>query len=309
MIADRQRIAADDRQRQPGVEQPRQMQLGEQPGEDALLGEDQLPGIDLDQIARPQRQHDAEIEQRLPCAPRIARGVVGDREGDDGRGQRDQRRHGDGAQDDVEIGGLQQLAIGLQRELRGRSGRRTRRSRRSSAPAARTASRDRRCRARAAAAPASASSSRRGRRQKQRPTARRDMPPRRAAAAVGRRRDAHRRVRPCRCSVLAVDRSSVDRRRRRAGRAGAGRQRSTMQPSRPSASTRQRGSPRRDSCVATTRAGDAVAASAPRAERGSASGRRLAQRRWPPSSAGRNRGGSTLDEPTKSATKRVRGRS
>ena len=114
---DRQRIAADHRQRQPGIEQPRQVQLLEQPGEDAFLGEDQLPGVDLDQIARPQRQHDAEIEQRLPFAARIARRVVGDREGDDRRGERDHRRHRHGADDDVEVRRPQQLAIGLEREL------------------------------------------------------------------------------------------------------------------------------------------------------------------------------------------------
>ena len=42
------------------------MQLVGEPGDDAFLGEDQLPGIDLDEIARPQRQHDAEIEEGLP---------------------------------------------------------------------------------------------------------------------------------------------------------------------------------------------------------------------------------------------------
>ena len=52
------------------------------PGDDAFLREDQLPGIDLDQIARPQRQHHAQVEGGLPAAPRIARGEIGDGKGD-----------------------------------------------------------------------------------------------------------------------------------------------------------------------------------------------------------------------------------
>ena len=80
------------------------MQLVEDPGEDAFLGEDQLPGIDLDQIARPERQHDAEIEQRLPFSLRMARGIIGDGEGDEGGGQGDESSHDHRAHDDIEIG-------------------------------------------------------------------------------------------------------------------------------------------------------------------------------------------------------------
>ena len=87
------------------------------PVEDAFLGEDQLPRIDTDEIARPQRQGDRDIEEGLDPAAGVARRVVGDREGDDGAGQRYRRRHHHGADDDVEIGRLQQFAIGLQREL------------------------------------------------------------------------------------------------------------------------------------------------------------------------------------------------
>ena len=93
------------------------MDLLEQPVEDAFLGEDQLPRINLDQIARPQRQHDAEIEQRLPFAPGVARRDIGDGEGDDGRGDSDVGSHRNGADDDVEVLRLQQFAIGLEREL------------------------------------------------------------------------------------------------------------------------------------------------------------------------------------------------
>ena len=93
------------------------MQLGEDPGEDALLGEDQLPGIDLDEIARPQGQHDAEIEDRLPFALGVTRRIIGDREADGGGKQRDGRGHDHRAQDDVEIRRPQQFGIGGQREF------------------------------------------------------------------------------------------------------------------------------------------------------------------------------------------------
>ncbi|MNT63246.1 hypothetical protein D3C72_2010460 [compost metagenome] len=92
-IADRERVAADDGERQPGIEQPQQMQLSQEPGDDAFLGQNQLPRIDLDEIARPERQHDAEIEQHLPFSLRVARGVIGDREGDERRGERHDCRH------------------------------------------------------------------------------------------------------------------------------------------------------------------------------------------------------------------------
>ena len=90
--------------------------LGE-PGDDAFLGQDQLPGVDLDEIARPQRHHHREIEQRLGPAARIARRVIGDRKGDDRAGERDERRHHHRAQDDLEVGLLEQLLVGREREL------------------------------------------------------------------------------------------------------------------------------------------------------------------------------------------------
>ena len=116
-VADRQRRPADHREREDRIEQPGQVQLAGEPGEDAFLGEDQLPGVDAHQIARPERQHDAEIEERLPAPARIAGGEIGDREGDDRRGDRDQRRHRDGAEDDVEIGRRKKLGIGRKRRL------------------------------------------------------------------------------------------------------------------------------------------------------------------------------------------------
>ena len=69
------------------------------PGDDAFLGQDQLPGIDPHQIARPQRQHDRQVQQRLQCAcshsaPCSRRAGRRSRRGDgDGRGhQRSVRR-------------------------------------------------------------------------------------------------------------------------------------------------------------------------------------------------------------------------
>src|SRR3990172_7945956 len=56
------------------------MQALRQPGHDAFLGQDELPGVDLDEIARPQRHHHR-------------------------------------AQNDLEVGLLQELRIGGEREL------------------------------------------------------------------------------------------------------------------------------------------------------------------------------------------------
>ena len=50
-------------------------------------------------------------------APGVARRVIGDRKGDDGGGERHGGRHQHGADDDVEIGGPEKFAIGLEREL------------------------------------------------------------------------------------------------------------------------------------------------------------------------------------------------
>ena len=112
-----QRIAADHRDREYGVEHRRQMQLREHPVDDALLGQDQLPRIDLDQIARPQRQHDREVEQRFPAPLDVACGHIGDRERHDHRGERHRRGHQHRSDDDIGILRLEQLRIGREREL------------------------------------------------------------------------------------------------------------------------------------------------------------------------------------------------
>ena len=100
----------------PSSSQVRCSLLG-QPADDALLGEDQLPGIDLDQVARPQGQHDEKIEGGLPLPAGIARGIVGDREGHDGAGDGDGDGHDQRAEDDVEVGQPKEFGIGRQREL------------------------------------------------------------------------------------------------------------------------------------------------------------------------------------------------
>ena len=117
-VGDRQGRPADHRQRQHGIEQPGEPGPGERPADDALLGQDQLPGIDPDQIARPERQHDREVEQRLGPAGRVARHQVGDRKADQRGAQRDRERHADRAQDDVEVGTRgQKVSVGAERQL------------------------------------------------------------------------------------------------------------------------------------------------------------------------------------------------
>jgi hypothetical protein len=99
------------------IQQPQQVELGEGPCEDAFLGEDQLPGVNLDEIARPERQHDAEIENGLPFSLGITSRVIGDREGDQCRKQRHRGSHQHRADDDVKIRVRQQLPVRRKREL------------------------------------------------------------------------------------------------------------------------------------------------------------------------------------------------
>src|SRR5262249_55645369 len=49
----RERRTADDRQLQDPVENAAEPDQVEEPGDDAFLGQDQLPGIDADEIVRP----------------------------------------------------------------------------------------------------------------------------------------------------------------------------------------------------------------------------------------------------------------
>ena len=59
----------------------------------------------------------AKIERRFPAPLGVARREIGDRERNDRRGNRHHRRHRHRPHDDVEVLRLEQLAIGLEREL------------------------------------------------------------------------------------------------------------------------------------------------------------------------------------------------
>ena len=76
----------------------------QEPEQDALLGEDQPPCVDFDEIAGPHRQHHCHVEQRLGAAARVARHVVGDRPGDHSTGDGDRDRHEQRAAHDVQVG-------------------------------------------------------------------------------------------------------------------------------------------------------------------------------------------------------------
>ncbi len=113
---DRQRRSADQRQREPAVEEDRESRVVDDPRENSLLGEDQLPGVDADEIARPERQDDREVEQRPPPAGSVEGHVEGERKGEDHRRDGHRRRHGDGAQDDVEIRPAGESGVGFEGE-------------------------------------------------------------------------------------------------------------------------------------------------------------------------------------------------
>src|SRR3569623_2828879 len=91
--------------------------MRQQPGDGAFLGQDQLPGIDPDQVVRPERQHDRDIEYRLAAWPGIARHVIGKWEGDSAAGRRYDRRGQGGAADAAEAGLVEETAIARQRWL------------------------------------------------------------------------------------------------------------------------------------------------------------------------------------------------
>ena len=128
-----QRRAADHRQREHGLEQPAEAEPLGEPGHDALLGEDELPRVDAHEIARPERQHHPEVEQRLQPEARAAHHEVGEREGEHGRRHRHGGRHRSGAHEDVEVGRAEELAVGGERELGAPRRPSSRRRRRSSA--------------------------------------------------------------------------------------------------------------------------------------------------------------------------------
>src|SRR5262249_38928883 len=116
-VADAERRSADDGNGEDRVEEPGEKELVGDPGDDAFLGKDELPGIDTDEIARPQRQHHRQIEDGLPAPAGIARRIVGNGKSDESGGERYGSRHQQAAPDDVEVGETEELGIGLKREL------------------------------------------------------------------------------------------------------------------------------------------------------------------------------------------------
>ena len=78
----------------------------ERPVEDAILRQDHPPGVDPDEVRGPQREEDGDREERSPSRRRDASHVIGDRKGDEGIADRDDRGDEDRPQDDDMIDGL-----------------------------------------------------------------------------------------------------------------------------------------------------------------------------------------------------------
>ena len=92
-------------------------QYVEEPMNGAFLGKDQLPRIDADQIVRPERQHDGDIEERLGAAAGKARHVIGKWKGNDAGDCRHDCSHHDRAPDDGKIGRREEPRIGVERRV------------------------------------------------------------------------------------------------------------------------------------------------------------------------------------------------
>ena len=98
------------------VEDAAQAETVRQPGDDAFLSENQLPGVDAHQIARPEREHDGEVEQPLDAVGGVARHVICQRKSDQRAGDGDGCRHANRPQHDVDVRLNEQLLIGARRE-------------------------------------------------------------------------------------------------------------------------------------------------------------------------------------------------
>ena len=108
---------AHHRQGQEGIEERGQPEPTSEPGDDALLGEDQLPRVDPHEIAGPEREHDAEVEQRLQSEAGAPHHVVGQGEREGGRRHRDRERHEGRPQHDVEVRDGEELPVCRERQL------------------------------------------------------------------------------------------------------------------------------------------------------------------------------------------------
>ena len=94
-----------------------QVQLLRGPRDRALARQQQLPRVQPHQVARPQRQHHRDVQQRLLRAARMARHVVRERKAEHGAGQRDAHRHRDRAPRGVDVGAFGERDEVLQREF------------------------------------------------------------------------------------------------------------------------------------------------------------------------------------------------
>jgi hypothetical protein len=101
------------------LQQRFQPQVLDEPLGHAALGQQQGPGIGLDDVAGPHWHHHRDVEKRLGLAAGVARHVVGDGEGQHRAGDGHRHGHAQGAQDDVEVGRLEQRGEVAQGQVRG----------------------------------------------------------------------------------------------------------------------------------------------------------------------------------------------
>ena len=97
-------VALDEPHRLDAVAGPLQAEGREDRVDDAVLAEHEPPGVDLDEVARPQREQDRDGQQSTHPRRREACHVKRDREGDHDAGQRDRAGHDHGPERDGSIG-------------------------------------------------------------------------------------------------------------------------------------------------------------------------------------------------------------
>ena len=92
--------------------------MAEKPLRHAIFRQQQHPRVGFDDIARPHRQHNGNIEERFPFAAGVTRHIPGHREGQNGAGDGDRNRHHQRTDDDVVVCRVKKCLNVRQRQVR-----------------------------------------------------------------------------------------------------------------------------------------------------------------------------------------------
>jgi hypothetical protein len=104
-------------QAEDSVKQSGEAGLGEEPTDDALLGEDQLPGVDTHDVARPERHDHTQGEEHTHTGRGIARHEIGQWERQQSICYGNHSCHAGGAQHNVHVSRAEEVGVCLEREL------------------------------------------------------------------------------------------------------------------------------------------------------------------------------------------------